>query len=64
MTGPLLNNVFAIQPFINYPIVKRDSLKKRTKDVGVDNATLYRWIERFRNWHEVLALIPRESWYR
>ena len=48
----------AIQPFINHSIVKRDSVEKRAKEVGVDTATLYRWIERYRNWHCLLYTSP------
>lgn len=54
----------AIKPFINHSIVTRDSVEMRAKEVGVDTATLYRWIERYRNWHEVLALVPRKRGWK
>lgn len=54
----------AIKPFINDSIVKRDSVETRAKEVGVDTATLYRWLERYRNWHEVLALVPRKRGWK
>ncbi|EPJ77224.1 transposase [Pseudomonas sp. CFII64] len=50
----------AIRPFINNAITAKDSVEKRAKELGVDTTTLYRWLERYRNWNEVLALVPRK----
>ncbi|WP_313047608.1 Mu transposase C-terminal domain-containing protein [Pseudomonas soli] len=54
----------AIQPFVNDSIIQRDSVEARAKEVGVDTATLYRWLKRYRNWHEVLALVPRKRGWK
>lgn len=54
----------AIQPFISNSIIRRESMEVRAKEIGVDAATLYRWLERYRNWHEVLALVPRKRGWK
>ncbi|HHM6759892.1 Mu transposase C-terminal domain-containing protein [Pseudomonas sp. NY15181] len=54
----------AIKPFINNSVTPKDSVEKRAKEIGVDTATLYRWLERYRNWNEVLALVPRKRGWK
>lgn len=50
----------AIKPFISNTVVPKSSVEERAKEIGVDYTTLYRWIERYRDWNEVLALVPRK----
>lgn len=50
----------AIKPLLHNSVLPRASVETRAKEVGVDIATLYRWLERYRSWNEVLALVPRK----
>ncbi|HEC1609946.1 Mu transposase C-terminal domain-containing protein [Pseudomonas aeruginosa] len=50
----------AIKPLLHNSVLPRASVETRAKEVGVDTATLYRWLERYRSWNEVLALVPRK----
>lgn len=50
----------AIKPLLRDSVLPRNSVEERAKEVGVDTATLYRWLERYQSWHEVLALVPRK----
>ncbi|MDR6234054.1 DDE-type integrase/transposase/recombinase [Pseudomonas oryzihabitans] len=54
----------AIKPFINNSVTPKDSVERRAKEVGVDTATLYRWLDRYRSWNEVLALVPRKRGWK
>lgn len=50
----------AIQPLLGNVVVGRKEVEKRAKEVNVAAATLYRWLEKYRTWGELLALIPRK----
>lgn len=50
----------AIQPLLGNSVVGRKEVEKRAREVDVAPATLYRWLERYRTWGELLALIPRK----
>jgi len=50
----------AIQPLLRDSVLPRNSVEGRAKEVGVDAATLYRWLDRYQSWQEVLALVPRK----
>lgn len=49
----------AIQPLLGSTIVGRNDAMARAYATGVDVATLYRWIKRYKDWGEMLALVPR-----
>lgn len=51
----------AIQPFINAFSPGRREVYLRAKEVGVDTATLYRWLQKYKGMQNVAALIPRKS---
>ncbi|MGH8438734.1 MAG: Mu transposase C-terminal domain-containing protein [Pseudomonas sp.] len=50
----------AIKPLLRESVLPRNSVEERAKEVGVDAATLYRWLDRYQSWDEVLALVPRK----
>lgn len=54
----------AISPLIKETINPRYAVEERAKEVGVDTATLYRWLERYQNWNEILALVPRKRGWK
>ena len=54
----------AIQPLINTLNIGRKEVTKRADEVGVDVATLYRWLERYRAYGEVTSLIPRKRGWK
>ncbi|WP_085708901.1 MULTISPECIES: Mu transposase C-terminal domain-containing protein [unclassified Pseudomonas] len=54
----------AISPLIKETINPRCNVEERAKEVGVDTATLYRWLERYQSWNEILALVPRKRGWR
>ncbi|MCK9815878.1 DDE-type integrase/transposase/recombinase [Pseudomonas sp. MAFF 302046] len=50
----------AIKPLLRDSVLPRGCVEERAKEVGVDTATLYRWLDRYQSWNEVLALVPRK----
>lgn len=50
----------AIKPLLRESVLPKNSVEARAKEVGVDTATLYRWLDRYQSWNEVLALVPRK----
>ncbi|MBK9497572.1 MAG: DDE-type integrase/transposase/recombinase [Xanthomonadales bacterium] len=54
----------AIKPLINTQDSGRRAVEERAKEVGVDPATLYRWLLRFRSLGVVAALIPRKRGWK
>jgi putative transposase len=59
----------AIRPLIETLPLDRFALKseevmQRAKDVGVDRATLYRWLQRYRATGSVLSLIPQKAGWK
>lgn len=54
----------AIEPLLGNTIVGRREVQARSEVTGVDVATLYRWLKRYKEWGELLALIPRKRGWR
>jgi len=54
----------AIAPLVDRRIIGRDDAVKRAEEVGIDVATLYRWLKRYRSVGSVLALIPQKRGWR
>jgi putative transposase len=54
----------AIAPLVDRRIVGRDDALKRAEECGIDVATLYRWLKRYRSVGSVLALIPQKRGWR
>lgn len=53
----------AIKPFIEGRYSGRRDIKKRAEEVGINAATLYRWIQRYSSYGNVGALIPmKRGW--
>lgn len=50
----------AIHPLINALSPSRREVQLRAKEVGVDTATLYRWLQKYRGMRDVSALIPKK----
>ncbi|WP_330564787.1 Mu transposase C-terminal domain-containing protein [Pseudomonas yamanorum] len=53
-----------ISPLLNQSVTPRSSVEAQAKLAGVDTATVYRWLDRYRNWGEVLALVPRKRGWK
>lgn len=51
----------AIQPLISAFSPGRREVDSRAKEVGVDTATLYRWLQKYKGMKNVAALIPKKS---
>lgn len=54
----------AIQPLLGRHQVGRIDVAGRSKEIGVDTATLYRWLQRYRATESVVALIPKKRGWR
>lgn len=54
----------AIQPLIDRCMVGREEVERRAKEVGVNTATLYRWLQRYKAFEVVTALIPRKRGWK
>ncbi|WP_244655988.1 MULTISPECIES: helix-turn-helix domain-containing protein [unclassified Pseudomonas] len=54
----------AIEPLLGSVVIGRRDVQARSAAVGVDVATLYRWIKRYKDWGEKLALIPRRRGWK
>lgn len=54
----------AIKPLLNVTYLGRHEVERRAKEVGVNTATLYRWIQKFKALGVVSALIPRKRGWR
>lgn len=54
----------AIQPLLGRYMVGRIEVAGRAKEIGVDTATLYRWLQRYRATESVVALIPKKRGWR
>lgn len=54
----------AIQPLLGRQQVGRIEVAGRSKEIGVDTATLYRWLQRYRATESVVALIPKKRGWR
>ena len=51
----------ALQPLITAFSPGRREVELRAKEVGVDTATLYRWLQKYKGMKNVAALIPKKS---
>lgn len=50
-----------IQPLVDRCMIGRDVVNARAKETGVDTATIYRWLQRYRATGSVVALIPQNQ---
>lgn len=53
-----------IQPLVDQSLIGRDVVSSRAKETGVDTATIYRWLQRYRATGTVLALIPQKPGWK
>lgn len=53
-----------IKPLIDRDTIGRDAAEERAKETGIDTATLYRWLKRYRATGSVLALIPQKRGWK
>lgn len=54
----------AIKPLTDRCTVGREEAERRAKEVGVDAATLYRWLQRYKAYGLVTALIPQKRGWK
>lgn len=54
----------AIQPLLNRMHIGRDDVESRGKEVGVNPATLYRWLQRYNAYGVASALIPQKRGWK
>ncbi|MBR7780618.1 DDE-type integrase/transposase/recombinase [Undibacterium sp. LFS511W] len=54
----------AIKPLLNRMHIGRIAVEQRGKETGVDPATLYRWLQRYRAYGVVSALIPQKRGWK
>lgn len=54
----------AIEPLIGHVVNGRKEAELRAHETGVNVATLYRWLAKYREWGELLALIPRKRGWK
>lgn len=50
----------AIEPMLGGVVRTKEEIKARAILYDVDVATIYRWMDRYKSWGELLALIPRK----
>ncbi|WP_212626240.1 Mu transposase C-terminal domain-containing protein [Pseudomonas sp. PP3] len=50
----------AIEPLLGDVVRTKAEIKARALLYEVDTATVYRWMDRYKSWGELLALIPRK----
>jgi putative transposase len=53
-----------IEPLLGNTIIGRRDVQARSDATGVDVATIYRWIKRYKEWGELLSLVPRKRGWR
>ena len=53
-----------IKPLVDRHTVGRDAAEERAKQTGVDTATIYRWLKRYKATGSVLALIPQKPGWK
>lgn len=53
-----------IEPLLGSVVVGRRDVEARSVATGADVATIYRWLKRYKEWGELLALIPRKRGWR
>lgn len=53
----------AIHPLVDRYVIGREVAQKRAEEIGIDTATLYRWLKRYRATGSVLSLVPsKRGW--
>jgi len=53
-----------IRPLVDRHMIGRDDAKKCAEEAGVDTATIYRWLQRYRATGSTLALIPQKRGWK
>lgn len=53
-----------IQPLVDQCMIGRGVVNARAKETGVDTATVYRWLQRYRATGSVLTLIPQKPGWK
>lgn len=53
-----------IRPLIDRPVFGRGDVEARAKEVDIDTATVYRWLQRYRGTRSPLSLIPQKRGWR
>jgi putative transposase len=54
----------AIKPLLDIKFIGRTEVARRAKEVNVDTATLYRWMQRYNAYGVVSALIPQKRGWK
>jgi putative transposase len=54
----------AIKPLLSIAVMGRNDVMQRAKEVGVDTATLYRWLQKYNAIGVVTALIPQKRGWK
>lgn len=54
----------AISPLVGKCLIGRDEVERRAKEVNVNVATLYRWLQRYNAYDTVTALIPKKRGWK
>lgn len=54
----------AISPLVGKCLIGRDEVERRAKEVNVNLATLYRWLQRYNAYGTVTALIPKKRGWK
>lgn len=54
----------AIKPLTTAMTPGRNEVEQRAAEVGVDTATLYRWLQRYRAYGDVSALVPKKRGWK
>ncbi|GAB6059291.1 transposase [Desulfonatronum parangueonense] len=54
----------AIRPLVDRFVVGRGEAQKRAEEVGIDTATLYRWLKRYKATNSLLSLIPKKPGWK
>jgi putative transposase len=54
----------AIHPLLNVGRIGRSTIAQRAREVGVDTATLYRWLQRYNAYGSTTALIPQKRGWK
>lgn len=49
-----------IEPLLGGGIVGRREVQARSEATGVDVSTIYRWLKLYKEWGELLSLVPRK----
>lgn len=53
-----------IKPFVNMLMLGRSEVERRAKETKVDTSTLYRWLNRYKAYGTISALIPQKRGWK